>query len=196
MDVALPSDGVLSAQPDTRLTTTMVRGRACNAAFAGPLVTNSLRGLVAEAIVASAIEPEWSWCAADWASWDFERNDGRKLEVKQSASRQTWATAASKPSPCRFDIKERTGHYIGADWHVREGRVADIYVFAHHFVCDASADHCEPDQWRFFVVAEPALPRAKTIGLTAIARLAKPCELSELLQRVSGCAERLEPTQD
>lgn len=41
--------------------------RVSNAAFGRPLVTNVLRGQVVEAIVASALEPEWTWCAADYA---------------------------------------------------------------------------------------------------------------------------------
>ena len=169
----------------------MVRGRACNVAFSGPLVTNSLRGLVAEAIVASALEPEWSWCAADWAGWDFERSDGLKLEVKQSAARQTWSKTSGKVSPCRFDIKARSGYYHETEWHAGEGRVADIYVFAHHFVCDTSADHCEPGQWRFFVITESSLPQAKTIGLATVVKLVSPRGISELAQEVGDCADSL-----
>ena len=138
----------------SRATATSIRAKAAEVAFGQSLVTNNLRGLVAETIVASILGPEWQWCSADWAGWDFERNDGLRLEVKQSASRQTWASSNGKPSKCRFDIKARQGRYEGADWHPGHGRNADLFVMAHHFVSDDAADHCAPEQWRFFVLPE------------------------------------------
>ena len=157
-----------------------VRARVSEAAFGSPLVANHLRGLVAEAIIASALEPEWTWCSADWAGWDFERADGLKLEVKQSASRQTWSVKGGAQSTCRFDIRSRTGSYVGSQWLPWHGRAADLYVFAHHFEVGAHADHCDPVQWRFFIVPEQLLPRAKTIGLKGVEKLAAPCRFAEL----------------
>lgn len=88
--------------------------RVSHAAFGRPLVTNVLRGQVVEAIIALALEPEWTWCASDYASWDFERADGRRLEVKQSAARQSWAAPAHGIVRPSFDIKERTVRWEGA----------------------------------------------------------------------------------
>ena len=162
-----------------------VRAEASKAAFGERLITNNLRGLVAEVIVAGALEPVWEWCSADWAGWDFERADGLKLEVKQSATRQTWTTIDSKRSVCRFDIKPRTGAYEGSKWFPLIGRQADIYVFAHHFEDGEDADHCDPAQWRFFVVrADQPVASAKSIGLRAVEKLAKPCTVGDL-SRVS-----------
>lgn len=62
-------------------------------AFGQPLVTNVLRGHVVEAMVALALEPEWRWCSGDYAAWDFERADGLRMEVRQSAYRQSWVQA-------------------------------------------------------------------------------------------------------
>lgn len=166
----------------------MVRAEASKAAFGQKLITNNLRGLVAEVIVASALTPNWTWCSADWAGWDFVHPSGLKLEVKQSAARQTWTRPGTGPSACRFDIKPRTGSYVGADWHPRLGRQADVYVFAHHFEIGASADHCEPSQWQFFVVAEKHLPTASlTIGLRNVDKLAQARRLDELAGAVRDC---------
>jgi hypothetical protein len=169
-----------------------VRAEASTAAFGQKLITNNLRGLIAEVIVGSALPPEWKWCSADWAGWDFERADGLKLEVKQSAARQTWTGNNVARPTCRFDIKPRKGSYVGADWQPMVGRQAQIYVFAHHFEGGECADHCEPSQWRFFVVPESRLPpSAQTIGLGAIEKLAARCTISELLSAVQTCAKGL-----
>ncbi|OYU72120.1 MAG: hypothetical protein CFE32_24690, partial [Alphaproteobacteria bacterium PA3] len=101
--------------------------KASKAAFGNPLITNINRGLVAEAIIAIALEPDWMWVSADYASWDFERADGIKLEVKQSASLQSWTQAfhgsnrQSKPS---FDIAARTGYWQDQKWVPQVGRAA------------------------------------------------------------------------
>lgn len=87
-----------------------IQRKVADAAFGRPLITNVLRGQVVEAIVACALEPEWHWCAADYSSWDFDRADGFRVEIKQSAARQSWATS-DKPSSCSFDIAERKGYF-------------------------------------------------------------------------------------
>lgn len=166
-----------------------IKRRVSDAAFGRPLVTNVLRGLVAEAIVASALEPEWNWCSEDYASWDFERADGLKLEVKQSAARQSWATTGP-PSKCRFDIRARKGRWEGQDWVPEPGRNADIYVFAHHPLADGSADHRDPAQWTFYVVEAKRLPDAATMGLSSALVLGVRCSHEELSAVVSETARR------
>ena len=96
--------------PDLRqVTVADVQRRVADAAFGNQLITNVLRGQVAEAIIAFALEPEWYWCAAGYASWDFERADGMRLEVKQSSAKQTWQNAV--PSKGSFDIAMRKGRW-------------------------------------------------------------------------------------
>jgi hypothetical protein len=150
-----------------------IRAKACVAAFGDPLISNIYRGLVAEIIVGAALGPEWNMCSGDWRGWDFEHAHADppcRLEVKQSAVRQTW-TGARKPTVPIFDIRERKGYFVGAVWVPDPRRFAHIYVFAHHPVMDASADHCDPQQWRFYAVAADRLPVGKTITLRRIALL-------------------------
>lgn len=86
-----------------------IRSRLINALLGQPLVSNAFRGTLVEAIIAEALEAEWSWCADGWGSFDFEGPNGTGLEVKQSAARQGWHDETScKPCPARFDIAERT----------------------------------------------------------------------------------------
>lgn len=157
---------------------------AADAAFGRPLVNNVLRAILAEAVVASALGEGWEWCSADWAECDFRHRDGTRLEVKQSAALQSWHHEGAKPWRSSFDIAERTGYYRGSEWTEAPGRNADIYVFAHHPVTDGTADHREPAQWRFYVVAASALPAQKTISLSVVARVAEAVDVAGLREAV------------
>ena len=148
-----------------------IRTKLAEAAFGKSVIQNDLRGIVSEIIIGLALGPEWKWCSGNWSGWDFEHTSNCRLEIKQSAALQSWA-APNKSSPARFDIKARTGYYLGAEWVAEAGRHAQIYVFAHHPVTDSSADHCDPRQWQFHVVATTQLPPSKSISLKAVSALA------------------------
>lgn len=169
-----------------------IQRKVAAAAFGRPLITNVHRGMVAEAIVAAALEPEWRWCSEDYSSWDFERADGAKLEVKQSAARQSWAAANAKPSACSFDIASRTGRWEnGVEWIAEPGRSAHIYVFAHHPVADESADHRDPTQWQFYVIATERLPNTRRLSLSRLRSLGEACAFQVLRQFVSAAANQV-----
>lgn len=155
--------------------------------FNSPLVTNVFRSVLVEAMIATTL-PEWIWCSSDYASHDFEHRDGARLEVKQTALRQTWISA--NPSVPSWDIKVRTGRWKdGATWIPGIGRNADIYVFGYHPVVDATADHRDPAQWQFYVVATSNLPNTQRLshrraqeltGAVLIGQLAGQVELARL----------------
>jgi hypothetical protein len=148
-----------------RPTVSAVVAKASEAAFGRPLVSNTLRAMVVEAMVDLALGDGWTWCSADFAGWDFQHDDGTRLEVKQSAARQTWA-APARPAAPRFDIAARTGHWVdGAIWVEGAGRHAHLYLLAHHPLTDETADHRDAGQWVFHVVAADALPAAKSLSL-------------------------------
>jgi hypothetical protein len=152
--------------------------------------------MLAEVIVAEALEPDWTWCAADYASCDFRHHGGARLEVKQSAALQTWNADSRRISKASFDIAARTGEYVdGAAWVDGVGRNADIYVFAYHPVADSTADHREPGQWQFYVVLEKALPAQKTLALSGVAALADPVSHSGLCERVAQALTALDTEQ-
>jgi hypothetical protein len=158
--------------------------------FGKPLVTNVLRGQVAEAIVALALEPEWNWCSADYSGWDFERADGLRLEVKQSAVMQSWSTG--KPSKAVFDVAARTGYWeSGTEWIAQVGRPAHIYIFAHHGIYANHADHRDPSQWQFYVVATRDLPDVKQVALSTISRFTEPVPISALADKVRVVASQI-----
>lgn len=171
-----------SARKATTVTTVddIVR-KASEVTFDRPLVTNVFRAVIAEAIVAAAL-PDWNWCSGDYASCDFRHRDSTRLEVKQSAARQTWyAERASRPS---WDIRPRTGYWGRNGWISKKGRYAHIYVFAHHPVRTKRADHRDPRQWVFYVVETSNLPDAKSLSEAAAASLADPITFDRLAPRV------------
>ena len=170
-----------------------IPAKACAAAFGNALVVNTVRGFVAEIIVGAALGPEWQLCSGDWSGWDFEHVTGCRLEVKQSAARQTWA-APKKPRPPKFDIAERTGYWMGgAEWKKERGRFAHIYVFAYHPVRDDSADHRDASQWLFYVIATNRLPARKEIGLLEIKALADVVRWDALQTVVGDMRKTLPP---
>lgn len=169
-----------------------VQARASAAAFGSPLIVNALRGLISEIIIGAALGNGWAMCSGDWRGWDFEHADGCRLEVKQSAARQTWDVTGRITKPI-FDIRERTGFWDGAVWTARRGRLASIYVFAHHPVTDESADHRDARQWRFHVVPADRLPATKTISLRSVAALAQSVEWGGLGAAVEAARASLSP---
>ena len=145
---------------------------------------------MAEAIVALALEPEWDWCSADYAGWDFERRDGLRLEVKQSAAMQSWSNR--KPSKAVFDVAARTGYWEGGtEWIAKAGRPAHLYVFAHHSIYGDDTDHRDPLQWTFYVVPSRDLPNVKKLGLATISTLTSAVPITALADKVRITASSL-----
>lgn len=164
--------------------------RATSTTFDCQFVTNVFRSVLVEAMVAAAL-PQWDWCSADYAPYDLRHPDGTRIEVKQSAARQTWHRG--RASRAVWDIKPRKGYYKddGVTWVDCPGRNADIYVLAHHPLVDDTADHRDATQWRFYVIPARALPATKTISKTTAVRLAEPTGIFCLPERVAAAHRHL-----
>ena len=101
--------------------------------FGRSLVQNSFRGELVEEIVAMALEPEWQPCGGDWASCDLVRQaDGLRIQVKQSAARQSWHGPGSPRARPTYSIAHKTGRWEGACWIEERSRNADIFIFGWH----------------------------------------------------------------
>lgn len=184
----LPERGAeVNAGPDThrRIVEKLSRRFDCK------VMDNLYRGDYAEYLVGEALAPDWrlTWSLGwGWAPWDCEQElSGARLEVKQSAARQSW----DGDGPVRrrypaFDIAPRTGYWTqdGSRWieFPKPMRAADVYVFAWHGEREHGvADHRNVGQWRFHVVAEPDLPPdQKTIALSSVRSLAPDCGFADL----------------
>lgn len=155
----------------TRPTPDEISATAAQLAFGHRIIQNNLRALVVEVIVDYALKPDWRHCSEDWKGWDFEHKDGTRLEVKQSALKQTWVAPRTRSLP-RFDIRERTGYWEnGNSWVGQAGRYAQIYLFAYHRADGEAADQRDPLQWKFYVVRAARLPPTRTVGLSTVASL-------------------------
>jgi hypothetical protein len=119
--------------------------------FDQPLIQNQYRSAFVEAMIEEPYlaSSGWRYTGDGWSGWDFERSDGARLEVKQSAARQTW-TEARQQQPTRgiFDIASRTGYFYegGAKYTAGSGRPAQLYVFGWNPVFGPDKDH--PDDPR------------------------------------------------
>ena len=150
--------------------------------FDVPVMQNNLRGLWVELLVAELLGPEWKQVGNDWTGWDIERSDGLRVEVKQSASAQSWGKSTTSP---RFSITAPKGYYPDGKTYVLNPsgkRLADIYIFAWHDGNDQRAAH----EWQFYVVQSNRLPiQQKSIGLGAIRKLATAVCAEELQRQVA-----------
>jgi hypothetical protein len=149
--------------------------------FDVPNIQNSLRGLWVEAMLCEILGGGWKHTGSDWAAWDFERTDGLRVEVKQSARQQSWGTSTSAP---RFDITAAKGHYPDGKTYVANtsaARFANVYIFAWH----DGHDQRDVSEWQFYVVEASRLPDGqKSLGLGVIKKLTEPLSASMLLEQM------------
>lgn len=136
-------------------------------------LSNSLRGVLAEYIVATAVgcthRPRVEWDAVD-----LETSDGLKIEVKSAAYLQSWAQ--SRPSDIRFDIAPRKGGHSATNTSASAAsRGADIYVFCLFTATDrAQANPRDLSQWQFLACTAQFLTdnfgNQKSIALSMLER--------------------------
>ena len=68
--------------------------RLASKIFDQPLIGNQYRSAFIEAMIEPCLALHgWRYVGDGWRGWDFERTDGARLEVKQSAARQTWSVS-------------------------------------------------------------------------------------------------------
>jgi hypothetical protein len=157
--------------------------------FDRALIQNDLRGMYVECMVEELLGDDWKNVGANWAGWDLEHSDGTKLEVRQSAAKQSWEPSKRGYSAPQFSIRKPSMVWNGAVGEVIDCRQADIYLFAWHGVTSELADHRDPDQWEFFLALTSALPDQKTLGLAAVKRIAVRAtagQLSEIVDDFRG----------
>ena len=153
-------------------------------------LSNALRGVLAEYIVAQALGCT-SRPRTEWDAYDLRTGTGLKIEIKSAAYLQTWPQ--SRPSSIRFDIGLKRGWEAATDTVAGEaGRAADVYVFCVFTERDrAEADPLELSQWMFLVCRTSLLnehfPAQKTVALSALEGLGlKRLAFAELAQAVAG----------
>ena len=141
---------------------------------ASDLLNNTLRGALAEFIVANALGIETDGTQVDWEAYDLLFNYRWRIEVKASAYVQAWSQAAE--SNLRFSIRP-TRAWTPEDGFADEVlRQSDIYIFC--VLAERKRELADPlvlDQWEFYPVLTSELSKLlhkqKTAGLGTILRL-------------------------
>jgi len=145
---------------------------------ASDLLSNAMRGVLAEYIVAKELGAD-DGARTEWDACDIRTGDGLRVEVKSAAYLQSWAqTEASSPS---FNIATRRAWDAATNTYAQEPcRTADIYVFALlHHRDKATVDPLDLSQWTFYALPAAVLneqcPRQKTIRLVPLLKLDPIC---------------------
>lgn len=156
------------------------------------VISNRLRGILAEYIVAFALGVA-DGVRTEWDAVDLRLPDGLDVEVKSAAYVQSWSQ--QQLSRIGFDIAPTKG------WNARTDVVAAVphrpsrvYVFCLlHHTDRATIDPLNLDQWEFYVTPTIALDAAlgaQTRISLARLRAITPSSVTfgELAARVAECA--------
>ena len=156
---------------------------------ASDLVSNAMRGILAEFLVASALGLAGG-VRTEWEPFDLLTLSGLKIEVKSAAYLQAWAH--KKLSTITFGIRPTI--IIGTENSVAEPkRQADVYVFCLLKHQDkATLDPLNVGQWEFYVLPASVLEKyhclQKSLSLPSLRRLnptiAEYNELASVITRI------------
>lgn len=123
---------------------------------------NVMRGVLAEYTVGLALGCVDGGVRPEWDATDLL--PGLRVEVKSSASLQSWSQ--TKLSPINFDIEPKTGWYAETNTYATErNRQADVFVCCVLTHTDkATVDPLDVDQWDSMCCRQP-IERCGSQGL-------------------------------
>jgi len=139
------------------------------------LLGNALRGVLAEFIIASALEITKK-PREEWDAYDLITSTGLKIEVKSSSYLQSWEQ--TKLSKIIFGIQPTEDILINNGEKIRR---SDIYIFC--VLSHQNKDTVDPlnlSQWDFYIldtsVLNERVKEQKTITLSSLLKL-KPVKV-------------------
>lgn len=123
---------------------------------ASDLISNTMRGVLAEYIVAMALGIDQG-VRREWDAYDLLFEGKTKIEVKSAAYVQSWHQ--EKPSTIQFGVARKRAWDAETNVVAAEPcRSADVYVFALLAHTDrATINPLDLDQWQFFVLPTEVL---------------------------------------
>lgn len=157
---------------------------------ASNLLGNTDRGILAEFIVASALNIDLKANRNDWEAYDLITEEGIKIEVKSSSYIQTWYQ--NDFSKIRFSIKAvRSWDSSTNVISTTPQRHSDIYVFCLLKHKDqATIDPLNLDQWEFYVVPTDTINNYKrsesSITLNSLQKLTDAVSYEKLKEVING----------
>jgi hypothetical protein len=160
---------------------------------ASDLISNTMRGVFAEFLVANALGVAKT-ARVEWAPYDLVTENGTSIEVKASVYIQSWYQ--SRLSRIQFSIRPASKWGASTNQFSPEKlRSADLYVFCVLSHRDQSTlDPLDLNQWDFYVlptsILNQAFPTQKSIGLASLLLL-NPCHAR--YEDLKECIESLSP---
>ena len=158
---------------------------------ASDLLDNTLRGSLAEFIVAKALGV--SVPKESWSAYDIDFKEWR-IEVKAAAFVQSWSQ--KKDSSISFSIRP-TREWTPEDGYANEvKRHSDMYVFC--LLTEKNKERTDPlvlDQWEFYPVLTSEIDKEfttqKTVALAALIQRLQPkkCNYESLQDTVTKMLE-------
>ena len=152
------------------------------------LLSNATRGVLAEYIVARALEiPTDKEIRDEWASFDLQTPEGIKVEVKSAAYIQTWRQ--TRISRVSFKTpKTKVWDSESNSYGFEPKRHSDVYVFALFAQREKPLDPLNLDQWKFYALSTAKLNDRKSISLPALEKITLPVayhEVSDAVRKVA-----------
>lgn len=146
---------------------------------ASDLLSNATRGIVAEYLVARALDADPEGVRDEWAAYDLRTKDGVRIEVKSAAYLQSWYQG--KLSRVSFVVpKTRAWDPSTNRLDEQPARQADVYVFA--LLAHRDKQTVQPldvSQWIFYVLPTSVLDgRTRSQHSITMPTLCKLCERS------------------
>lgn len=167
--------------------------------IASDLVSNSTRGLLAEYLVARALDLDTTAVRDEWAAFDLKTLTGIKVEVKSAAYIQSWHQ--EKLSNILFRVGTSRAWDSETNKMSQDSkRQAGVYVFALLENQDkTSIDPLDVSQWRFYVAATKTLDSRQrnqhSITLKSLEKLCGPAvRFSELRKAIEQAAPECDNT--
>ena len=146
---------------------------------ASDLLSNATRGIVAEYLVARALDADPEGIRDEWAAYDLRTKAGVKIEVKSAAYIQSWHQ--DRLSRVSFVVpKTRAWDPETNRLAEQPARQADVYVFA--LLAHQDKQTVQPldvSQWVFYVLPTSVLDRrTRSQHSITMPTLCKLCEQS------------------
>lgn len=137
------------------------------------LLNNTLRGALAEFIVASSIGLDTNECREDWTAFDLQTKSGRKIEVKCSSYLQSWN--AERLSKIQFSIRSAYAWDAESNYSEESKRWSDLYVFCLYASKKRDGSPLQLESWEFYVLPTYVLNEKcnnqKSINLNSLLKL-------------------------
>lgn len=153
------------------------------------LLSNALRGVLAEFLVAEALGISGG-VRTEWDAVDLVARSGIEVEVKSASYLQSWTQ--SDFSAISFGVQPTVGWYSDTNTYSEyRKRQADVYVFCLLAHKDkATVDPMDLEQWRFFVISTARMNAE--LGDQKTLSLSKLLQLSPIEARSDGLANAIE----